>query len=102
MSNDSPVLIARTLAAVGWDQIECGSGARYPEIDLGSLAGRVDRVLLSSEPYAFRPRDVAEVESLDRDVNASLIDAEMTSWYGSRAIAGMTYLADYRKSTPSN
>jgi ABC-type Fe3+-hydroxamate transport system substrate-binding protein len=91
--------IARTLAAVGWNQIEVNSDARYPEVDIGSLLGSVDRVLLSSEPYAFRPRDVAEIESMATGGSGpvvSLIDAEMTSWYGSRAIAGMKYLAQIR------
>jgi hypothetical protein len=91
--------IARTLAAVGWDQIDVDSDARYPEVDIESWLGSVDRVLLSSEPYAFRPRDVAEVESMIGGGNrpaVSLIDAEMTSWYGSRAIAGMKYLAQLR------
>ena len=91
--------IARTLAAVGWDQIEVDGDARYPEVDLESVLGSVDRVLLSSEPYAFRPRDVAEVGAIaggGRHPIVSLIDAEMTSWYGSRAIAGMQYLAQLR------
>jgi ABC-type Fe3+-hydroxamate transport system substrate-binding protein len=102
MSISPDTYIARTLAAVGWQHIELGSEARYPEVEPESLVGRVDRVLLSSEPYAFRPRDVAEIEAMDRaghGLKASLIDAEMTSWYGSRAIAGMAYLAKFRKQT---
>jgi hypothetical protein len=31
-----------------------------------------------------------------RAIGVSLIDAEMTSWYGSRAIEGMRYLASMR------
>ncbi len=91
--------IARTLASVGWDQIEMDGDARYPEINIATMLDRVGRVLLSSEPYAFRPRDVADVEAMATSAGAtavSLIDAEMTSWYGSRAIAGMRYLADFR------
>jgi ABC-type Fe3+-hydroxamate transport system substrate-binding protein len=91
--------IARTLAAVGWNQIEVDSDARYPDVDIESLLGSVDRVLLSSEPYAFRPKDVAGMESMvsgGARPAVSLIDAEMTSWYGSRAIAGMKYLARLR------
>jgi ABC-type Fe3+-hydroxamate transport system substrate-binding protein len=92
--------IARTLATVGWDQIEVDGNARYPEVSIESTLGSVDRVLLSSEPYAFRPRDVAEVESMatgGKRPAVSLIDAEMTSWYGSRAIAGMRYLVESRR-----
>jgi ABC-type Fe3+-hydroxamate transport system substrate-binding protein len=91
--------IAQTLAAIGWDQVEVGGPARYPEVELASLMGSVDRVLLSSEPYAFRPRNVAEVEAMMTNSSrpaVCLIDAEMTSWYGSRAIAGMKYLAHLR------
>lgn len=93
--------IARTLAAVGWEQIEVEGDARYPEVELTSVLERVDRVLLSTEPYAFRPRDVAGVEAMAGGAAhcvVSLIDAEMTSWYGSRAIAGMRYLAALRGS----
>jgi ABC-type Fe3+-hydroxamate transport system substrate-binding protein len=100
--------IAQTLALFGWrtqpssDVVEV-SGAirheaqphRYPEVDLGGFAGRVDRVLLSSEPFHFKQRHVAEVEELVSGAAVSLIDGEMTSWYGSRAIAGLDYLAEY-------
>ena len=102
MSISRDTYIARALAAVGWQHIELDGEARYPEVKLESLVDRVDRVLLSSEPYAFRSRDVAEIEAMDRaghGLKASLIDAEMTSWYGSRAIAGMSYLAKFRKHT---
>ena len=99
--------IARTLGSVGWDEIDVGSPDRYPTLYLESVLGRVDRVLLSSEPYAFRQRDVEVVrEAMNvtspvpghtvRTVTVSLIDAEMTSWYGSRAIDGMRYLASLR------
>jgi ABC-type Fe3+-hydroxamate transport system substrate-binding protein len=100
MTMSPDTYIARTLAAVGWDQIELDGDARYPEVEIETLVDRVDRVLLSSEPYAFRPRDVVDIETMGRGghhMKASLIDAEMTSWYGSRAIAGMAYLAKYRK-----
>ncbi len=96
--------IARILGSVGWDEIDVGSPDRYPALHLESILGRVDRVLLSSEPYAFRQRDVESVrEAMNvsspvpghavSTVTVLLIDAEMTSWYGSRAIEGMRYLA---------
>jgi ABC-type Fe3+-hydroxamate transport system substrate-binding protein len=99
--------IARTLESVGWDEIDVVSPDRYPTLYLESVLGRVDRVLLSSEPYAFRLRDAEPVrEAMNvtspvpghtvRTVTVSLIDAEMTSWYGSRAIEGMRYLASLR------
>lgn len=97
--------VSRTLAAVGWDTWEIESADRYPEIELTpELLGNVDRILLSSEPYAFRERHLEEVRSLlspvtrhgVTPVTVSLIDGEMTSWYGSRAIKGMKYLSRLR------
>jgi Periplasmic binding protein len=68
---------------------------RYPEVDLAEFAGRVDRVLLSSEPFHFKQRHRAEVAELVPGAEVSLIDGEMTSWYGPRAIAGLDYLTEY-------
>ncbi len=87
--------IARTLALFGWQTEPAAAAARYPEIDPADYVGRVDRVLLSSEPYAFRDRHRAEVAALVPGADVTLIDGKMTSWYGSRAIAGLRYLADY-------
>jgi hypothetical protein len=55
----------------------------------------VDRVLLSSEPYAFDATHVGEIERLagDRRPRVQLIDGEWASWYGSRAIEGLERLA---------
>jgi hypothetical protein len=51
----------------------------------------IDGVLLSSEPYRFTE---AHVDALERQIGkpVQLIDGEMMSWYGSRAIAGLRYL----------
>ena len=105
--------VSRTLAAIGWDTVEIESKERYPKLDLTpELGSRVDRVFLSSEPYAFRERHLDEIRQLltatdtdfvptpmeetDSPVTVSLIDGEMTSWYGSRAIEGMKYLSHLR------
>lgn len=100
--------IAQTLALFGWrtlpapDVVEVihpgdvkAQPVRYPEVDLGDFAGRVDRVLLSSEPFHFKEGHLAEVAELVPGAEVSLIDGEMTSWYGPRAIAGLDYLAEY-------
>jgi ABC-type Fe3+-hydroxamate transport system substrate-binding protein len=96
--------IAQTIATFGWTQPvvlgnpegDKGQRVRYPEVDLADFAG-VDRVLLSSEPFHFKDHHVAEVEELVPGAEVSLIDGEMTSWYGSRAIAGLDYLAEYTR-----
>lgn len=87
--------IARALELVGWRSLPRESEDRYPEIDLSDYAGVVDRVLLSSEPFHFKQAHVAEITRLVPGAEVSLIDGEMTSWYGSRAIDGLRYLGRY-------
>jgi len=90
--------ISRTLALVHWETAAHDPGVRYPEVGLdeGLFAG-VDLVLLSSEPYPFKPAHAALVRAAPggNAVPIALIDAEMVSWYGSRAIRGLRYLADF-------
>jgi ABC-type Fe3+-hydroxamate transport system substrate-binding protein len=91
--------IARTLGAVGWVTLPEASRARYPTVSFESqIAMRAHRLLLSSEPYRFGERDIAGMHELPalHDKRITLIDGEMTSWYGSRAIEGLRYLAKLR------
>jgi hypothetical protein len=91
--------VSRTLSLIGWDTIPEVSIMRYPEVILTDdfMAG-VDRVLLSTEPYRFRERDAEQLAAqLQARVPVTLIDGEMTSWYGSRAIAAMDYLREFRR-----
>ena len=81
--------------AVYWQTQPTTTAEPYPQVDLKAFAGKVDRVLLSSEPYHFRERHLAEVAAAVDGAAVSLIDGEMTSWYGSRAIKGLHYLAKY-------
>ena len=94
--------ISRTLALVGWDTLPAAARVRYPELELdAAMLADVDHVLLSSEPYRFRERDVAAVQKLlppEAQCSVRLIDGEMTSWYGSRAIRGLGYLGRLRRS----
>jgi ABC-type Fe3+-hydroxamate transport system substrate-binding protein len=95
MTVSTETYISRTLALRGWETRPPSASAPYPEVTLEQFAGDVDRVLLSSEPYHFHERHVEEVARALPGAQVSLIDGEMTSWYGSRAIAGMRYLAEY-------
>jgi ABC-type Fe3+-hydroxamate transport system substrate-binding protein len=92
--------IARMLEHVGWRTLPRESAERYPAIKPSAYAGAVDRVLLSSEPFHFKAVHLPEVEALVPGAEVTLIDGEMTSWYGSRAIAGLRYLAEYAGGAP--
>jgi ABC-type Fe3+-hydroxamate transport system substrate-binding protein len=87
--------ISRTLSLFNWHTQPAVSSPRYPPVDIDAFAGTVDRVLLSSEPYHFHERHIAEIAAAVDGARVSLIDGEMTSWYGSRAIQGLHYLARY-------
>jgi hypothetical protein len=93
--------ISRTLALVGFDTLPATARVRYPEIELDAATlADVDHVLLSSEPWRFRERDVVAVKKIlpsRTHCGVQLIDGEMTSWYGSRAIAGLAYLSRMRR-----
>jgi ABC-type Fe3+-hydroxamate transport system substrate-binding protein len=88
--------IAATLSRAGFDTLPEMAARRYPELGDDDPAWRTaDRILLSSEPYAFRERDAREL-SVRYGKPAQLIDGEWTSWYGVRAIAGLRALAAFR------
>jgi len=85
--------IARMLELVGMRQWQApGSGKRYPAFAWSqALADQVDEVLLSTEPYRFTEAHVDAIENRTGKP-ARLVDGEMLSWYGSRAIEGLRYL----------
>ena len=67
---------------------------RYPEQRLEQLAGyNPGVVLLSSEPYPFKERHIAEVQAVMPGAKVVLVDGEMFSWYGSRLLHAPEYLA---------
>ena len=96
--------ISQTLAQIGWRTLpreplqasDTQTGReRYPVFTLEEpWLDEVDTVLLSTEPYSFTQKDCDELAALPRFAGKTirLIDGEMTSWFGSRAIAGNAYL----------
>lgn len=93
--------ISRTLALAGLETLPDSAAARYPEFSHeDAWLAEADVVLLSSEPYMFREKHVAELAGLPAFAGkpVRLIDGEMTSWYGSRAIEGLAYLREFRRS----
>ena len=88
--------VSATLARAGWDTLPARPRKRYPEVADGARAWRdAARILVSSEPYAFRSRDAAAL-ALRWNKPATLNDGEWTSWYGPRAIYGLDALAELR------
>ena len=91
--------IASMLAAAGWDTLPADASLRYPCFSWNDAGvASASRILLPSEPFAFGTRDADEVARLTGKP-VQRVDGEMISWYGSRAVAGMRYLARLRDSS---
>lgn len=98
--------ISRLLACAGWLTLPAADGgphgaARYPRLT-GDEPWLTDvrEVLLSSEPYAFDERHVAEAQALCPQARVRLADGERLSWYGARTAAGLRYLRQLVAASP--
>lgn len=68
------------------------SQLRYPSISIEQLQTvNCQLLLLSSEPFPFKQKHVAELQSLLPQTKILLVDGEMFSWYGSRLIKAPQY-----------
>lgn len=103
MTVSADTYISRMLAKVGWRTLGHDPGVRYPEVALDDATlERADLILLSSEPFPFKDRHA-------RDLAAQFpahaekfmrIDGGLVSWYGSRAIDGVRYVAGLAAAVP--
>jgi ABC-type Fe3+-hydroxamate transport system substrate-binding protein len=65
---------------------------RYPVIhSIESFKDKADVVFLSSEPYPFDERHMAELTALFPESRIFLVDGELFSWYGSRLLQAPEY-----------
>ncbi len=103
--------LSRMLALIGWQTLPDVFGgpsgaARYPVVhgarethDAEPWLAQVQRVLLSSEPFAFTDRHVALAQRLCPNAIVTHVDGELLSWYGARAVPGLRYLRALRDAT---
>jgi ABC-type Fe3+-hydroxamate transport system substrate-binding protein len=76
-----------------------GDLGRYPEIDLKkNFKKEIDLILLSSEPYPFKEKDIKELQIYFPNSKIILVDGEFFSWYGSRLIKAFNYFKNLRQS----
>ena len=92
--------LARMLGRIGWRTLpdlqggETGA-ARYPVVHGNEpWLASVEQVLLSSEPYKFGARHFDAARALCPGAQVRLVDGELLSWYGARAVAGLRYLRE--------
>ncbi|WP_303312021.1 helical backbone metal receptor [Hymenobacter sp. BT730] len=66
--------------------------SRYPEISAEQLAAaRPQQILLSSEPYPFSHKHLAEFQAICPTAKIRIVDGELFSWYGSRLLQSAAY-----------
>ncbi|GAC1376298.1 MAG: helical backbone metal receptor [Hymenobacter sp.] len=93
-----PYMVAATGTFI--DDMLCRAGftnafahhSRYPEITAAQLAAVApQRILLSSEPYPFGTKHLAEFQEICPAARIEIVDGEMFSWYGSRLRKSAAY-----------
>ncbi len=91
MAAASGTFIDDMLRRVGFRNVFAHLG-RYPEITPEQLAAAAPaRILLSSEPYPFKEKHLAEFQEICPEAKIQLVDGEMFSWYGSRLRLSVAY-----------
>ncbi len=56
-----------------------------------------DEIFLSSEPYPFGQKHIAELQAYCPQARIRLVDGELFSWYGSRLQKSVPYFLDLLK-----
>ena len=91
---------ASLLAAIGVAVLPAQSSDRYPALDPSTFAGRVDLVLLPSEPYPFGERHIAEVAAVVPGAEVLLVDGRDLLWWGVRTPAAAQRLSAALRPVP--
>lgn len=90
MAAGSGTFINEMLNVIGFENIV--KKERYPKISPEQLFQlRPDYIFLSSEPFPFKEKHVADLQALSPQSKIVLVDGEMFSWYGSRIIKSANY-----------
>jgi len=71
---------------------------RYPEVQLQDLKS-ADLIFLSSEPFPFKEKHIAEIQNICVDQKIMIVDGEAFSWYGSHLAKCGEYYSDLKQNT---
>ena len=90
----SGTFIDDMLRRAGFRNVFAGLG-RYPAVTAAQLAAAAPaRILLSSEPYPFQEKHLAEFQQICPAARVQVVDGELFSWYGSRLLKSAAYFRE--------
>lgn len=81
MTVGGDTFISRILEELGFENL-FKDQKRYPEVQLEDLK-EADFIFLSSEPFPFKEKHIAEIQNICVDQKIMIVDGEAFSWYGS-------------------
>ena len=94
MTLNADTFVSALLTDAGGENVFADQSVRYPAItDTALRSADPDVVLLSTEPFPFKPTyadEIASATGLPRD-RFEIVDGELLSWHGSRTPAGIDY-----------
>lgn len=77
-----------------WNNCTAKDNERYPQVSVDSIKElNPDLILLSSEPFPFKEKHIAELKQIVPKSEIHLVDGEMFSWYGSRLLYSVEYFS---------
>lgn len=93
MTVNKDTFINHMLELCGLKNIFANHTDRYPEINAEELKeANPELIFLSSEPYPFKEKHIAEFKTICPDAFVQIVDGELFSWYGSRLLQTPEYL----------
>ena len=94
MTVNADTFVSALLADAGGQNVFASQANRYPVVTPEELAAaEPDIVLLSTEPFPFKPShadELARLSGVARE-RIQIVDGELLSWHGSRTPAGIDY-----------
>lgn len=97
MTIGSDTFINHVLFEIGFENI-FKNKTRYPEIKTEDLA-EADIIMLSSEPFPFKEKHIAELREFYPEKKIMIVDGEAFSWYGTHIAKCENYFKELVSTT---
>jgi ABC-type Fe3+-hydroxamate transport system substrate-binding protein len=93
MAAGNNTFINDLLERMGFQNVLKHLPARYPALSAKEIElANPNCLFLSSEPYPFKEKHLAELKNICPHAQIKLVDGELFSWYGSRLLHSAKYL----------